>query len=155
MNPEGPRHRDCCNWFIPLIFYIIAMSSAAVYGGNAARLKLPTAWFAQTSHWWLVVFVIISFVIPLRRLARAVWLMGLGCMMYAPLLLHAGTSQILLTRSLTPQESADFEDRFREPFLLSYGGRKMGSLRMRRGDFTEEMRSHLEGIGALSARGSE
>ena len=121
-------------------------------GSSAERLGLPTAWFAQTSHWWLVVFVVISFVIPSRRLARALWIMGISCMIYAPLLLHAGSSQILLTRVLSPRESADFRDRFKVPFILSYSEGKRGSLRMRHGQFSDEMRSHLECIGALNTK---
>ena len=151
MKPESRRSRD---WFTPLMVFIPATSVAAIHGGHAEILKLPTAWFAQTSHIWMLILVAVSFVVPFPRLASAVWFIGLSCVAYAPLLVSIGSSLIPLSRSLSSEESADFRDRFPVPVLLYSASGEGNCLRVRRQDLTDAMRSHIQTIGALRESGA-
>ena len=146
MKTEIRRSRD---WATPLILFIPAMSKAAIHGGHAESLRLPTAWFAQSSHIWMLVLVALSFFIPTPKLATAVWFIGLSCVAYAPLLVSLGSSLIPLSRSLTSEESSDFQYRFPVPIHLYSASGEGDCLRVRRQDFTDAMRSHIQSIGAL------
>jgi hypothetical protein len=146
MKPEIRRSRD---WATPLILFVPVMSIATIHGHHAEMLRLPTAWFAQSSHIWMLGLVILSFFISTPKLATAVWITGLGCVAYAPLLVSLGSSLIPLSRSLTSAESSDFRHRFPVPVLLYSASGEGDCLRVRRQDFTDAMRSHIQSIGAL------
>ena len=151
MKPESPRNRD---WITLLIIFFPAMSIAAIHGHQAEMLRLPTAWFAQTSHIWMLVLVVVSFFIPTPKLATAVWFIGLSCIAYAPLLVGLGSLLIPLSRSLSSEESADFRHRFPVPVLLYSASGEGACLRVRRQDFTDAMRSHIRSMGVLRESGT-
>ena len=151
MNSKSPRRRD---WFTPLIVFIPAASIAAISGGQAEALRLHTAWFAQTSHLWMLALVVVSFVIPSPRVSMWVWLLGFACVAYAPLLVAFGSSAIPLSRSLSHEESETFRHRFPVPVLLYSASSEGDCLRVRRQDFTAAMRSHIQSIGALREPGA-
>ena len=151
MKPEMRRNRD---WVSPLIIFIPAMSIAAIHGGHAAILTLPTAWFAQTSHIWMIVLIVTSIFIPSPKIATTVWFIGLSCVLYAPLLVNLGSSLIPLSRSLTAEETSDFRARFAVPVLLYSASGEGGCLRVRRQDYIDAMRSHIQTIGALRESGA-
>lgn len=146
MKSESRRNRD---WATPLVLFIPAMSIAAIHGGHAELLRLPTAWFAQTSHIWMLVLVVVSFFIPTPRLATVVWFSGLSCVAYAPVLVILGSSMIPLSRSLSSEEALAFRARFQVPHLECSASGAGHCLRVRRQDFTDAMRSHIQSIGAL------
>jgi hypothetical protein len=151
MKSESRRSRD---WLTPLVVFIPAMSIAAIHGGHAEILKLPTAWFAQTSHIWMLILVAVSFVIPSPKLASAVWFIGFCCLAYAPLLVTFGTSSIPLPRSLSSEEILDFQQRFSAPVLIDSASGESNCLLVRRQGLTDAMRSHLQTMGALRESGA-
>jgi|LakMenEpi03Aug12_release.lakeMendotaPanAssembly.Ray.scaffolds.fasta_scaffold312172_3 hypothetical protein len=151
MNSESPRRRD---WFTPLIVFIPAASIAAMSGGQAETLRLPTAWFAQTSHLWMLALIVVSFVISSPRVSMTVWLLGFGCVAYAPLLVTFGSSLIPLSRTLSHEESEAFRHRFPVPVLLYSASGEGDCLRVRRQDFSDAMRTHIQTIGALREPGT-
>ena len=146
MKPDSRQSRDRLT---PLILFIPAMSIAAIHGGHAEVLQLPTAWFAQTSHIWMLALVAAAYFIPSPKLSTGVWLLGLGCVAYAPLLIYLGSTLIPLSRSLIDEESQAFRQRFQVPVLIYSASGEGDCLRVRRQDFAADMRSHLHGIGAL------
>lgn len=146
MKTKAHRRRD---WFTPLIVFIPATSIAAIHGGFAETLRLPTAWFAQTSHFWMLALVVLSFVIPSPRFSLGVWILGFCCVAYAPLLVTFGSILIPLSRGLSHEESDAFRQRFPVPVLVYSASGEGDCLRVRRQDFTDAMRAHIQSIGAL------
>lgn len=142
------------DWIGPLLIFIPAMSIASIYGGYAETLQLPTAWLAQASHILMLFLVAISFVISAPKLATTVWWVGLACIAYAPLLVVIGSAQISLSRPLTHSESEEFRHEFPVPVLF-YSSGEDDCIRVRRHDFSEAMRLHIQGIGALIERSNK
>ena len=150
MKSEHRRSRD---WIIPVVLFIPAASISAIHGGQAEILRRPTASFAQTSHFWMLVLVAVSFAIRPPKLAAAVWLSGLACVAYAPLLLAFGSSSIPLSRPLSSAELEAFRHRFAGPFVCYSASGEGDRLRVRRQDYTETMKSHLQSIDVLREGG--
>lgn len=144
------RFRD---WMGPLFVFIPAMSIASIYGGYAEVLQLPTARIAQLAPVLMLILVVVSFVISAPRIAAAIWWSGLACIAYAPLLLMAGSTQLSLSRELTPTEVVSFRHEFPVPMLFASSGKER-SLRVKRQDFNEAMKRYVRGIGALIEQGA-
>jgi hypothetical protein len=136
----------------PVILFFPASSIAGIHGNYAEILELPTVWFAQTSNLWMLFLVVVSFAIPSPKWAAGFWLSGLACVAYAPLLVALGSSSIPLSRWLSPAETEEFRHRFPVPSLFYSASGEGKCLRVRRQDFADAMRSHLQSMGALRGK---
>lgn len=146
MNPDTAKSAD---WITPLILFIPVTSIAAIHGSQAEALRLPTAWFAQSSHLGMFVLIILSFFIPKRQVARVVYYLGFGCAAYAPILLSLGSIFVPLSRPLSCEEGIAFRLRFAVPMIAYLASGEDGGIRVRRQDFTDSMESYLRSIKAL------
>lgn len=122
-------------------------------GSQAKALHLPAAGFAQISHIWMVFLVLLSFLIPLPKLSRAVWLTGIACMAFAPVLLFSLTKTIPLSRWLASNEYQDFRRQFAIP-VVQYSATGEGPcLRVRNSDDSAPLEAYLDKLGVLRTKG--
>lgn len=148
MKPEGSRSDD---WISPLLLFIPVSSVSAICGSRAEALQLPTAWLASSAAIWMLVLAWGSLVIPSRRWRIVVWLLGMACVAYGPLLLATCSTRIALSRKLNDEEVQVFRERF--PVLVQRDHDSGAGLRVRRWEFEEAMKVYLRGIGALREEG--
>lgn len=162
MDAERPSSKEFpwkwTDFILPLLLFMPAGHFAAIYGGQAAALRIPGAEFVKHSHFLMfAAAVFVPLILAGTRLAR--WRHGITaamvflCLMPVPLLMQAVSSTIPLSRELTQEEYADFREAFEIPSMLDSAVREGHFLRVRRKDDKAGLRWYLKRLGVLGAAG--
>jgi hypothetical protein len=97
----------------------------------------------------MILFAVLSFIIPSPKLALAVWLAGFACIGLSLLLVFTGTTTIQVSRWLNQSEKEDVRQHFDIPFVQYSATGEGHRLRVRRADDSDALRAYLTKIGVL------
>lgn len=162
MDAERPSSKEFpwkwTDFILPLLLFMPAGHFAAIYGGQAAALRIPGAEVVLASPWLMLASAFLTSLFFARtRLAR--WRHGITALLVliwvmSPVwLLEKGSSAIPLSRELTQEEYADFREAFEIPSARYSATGEGHRLRVRREDDTAGLRWYLKRLGVLGAAG--